>query len=172
MALTVDWDAKVVYSDASITDLPVHHIALRDLEASEAGMLHDDICSWQSLDLGSGATLPQIDYINGYELSFVGPGPFVVRGNLKCVIRNTGVQVERQTSAAYITTAQGGTGPTAADIAAAVRADLAIELAQLTKVSKIHGVGVPLVVSPTSRVAGDLVQSITTVGDTTTVSAA
>lgn len=65
----------------------------------------------------------------------------------------------------------GTNGPSAADIAAAVRADLAAELAQLTKVSKIHGVGVPLVVTPTTRTAGDLVQSITTVGDTTTVSA-
>lgn len=62
--------------------------------------------------------------------------------------------------------------PTAAENAAAVRADLTPELTQLTKVSKIHGVGVPLVVTPTSRVAGDLSQTIATVGDTTTVSAA
>ena len=75
------------------------------------------------------------------------------------------------TGADYTGTATGGSGPSAADIAAAVRADLAAELAQLTKVSKIHGVGVPLVVTPTTRTAGDLVQSITTVGDTTTVSA-
>lgn len=62
--------------------------------------------------------------------------------------------------------------PSAADIAAAVRSELAAELLQLTKVSKIHGVGVPLVVNPSQRTAGDLVQTITTVGDTTTVSAA
>jgi len=31
-----------------------------------------------------------------------------------------GVYVERKTSAAYVTTAQGGSGPSAADIAAAV----------------------------------------------------
>lgn len=60
---------------------------------------------------------------------------------------------------------------TAAQIAAQVRAELSAELAQLTKVSKIHGIGVPLVVTPTSRTAGDLAQTITTVGDTTTVSA-
>jgi hypothetical protein len=86
----------------------------------------------------------------------------------------------------------GSTGPTAADVAlevwnyinrtlttsasgataAEIRTELAPELAQITKVSKIHGVGVPLVYSPTSRVAGDLVQTFTTVGDTTTVSAA
>ena len=124
MALTVNWATKVVYSDASITDIPAHHIALRDLEASVPGMLYDDICSWQSLDLGGGATLPQIDYINGYELEFVGAGPFVISGNLNATINDTGVQVERKTSAAYATTAVGGSGPSAASIAAAVLAAL------------------------------------------------
>lgn len=56
-------------------------------------------------------------------------------------------------------------------LAAAVRAALETELLQITKVSKIHGIGVPLVVTPTSRVAGDLSQTISTAGDTTTVSA-
>jgi hypothetical protein len=59
-----------------------------------------------------------------------------------------------------------------AGVSSAVRTEITPELAQLTKVSKIHGVGVPLVVTPTSRVAGDLSQTIGTVGDTTTVSAA
>lgn len=124
MALTVNWATKVVYSDASITDIPAHHIALRDLEASVTGMIYDDICSWQSLDLGGGATLPQIDYINGYELEFVGAGPFVISGNLNATINDTGVQIERKTSAAYATTAIGGSGPSAASIAAAVLAAL------------------------------------------------
>lgn len=124
MALTVDWAARVVYSDASITDLPLHHLALRDLEASVAGILEDDICVWQNLTLGNGATLPQIDYINGYRLEFVGPGPFHIHGNLNCTILDTGVQIERQTSAAYVTTAIGGSGPTAEDIAAKVLATL------------------------------------------------
>lgn len=62
-----------------------------------------------------------------------------------------------------------GSTPTAADIAAQVRIELAAELAQITKLSKIHGIGVPLVVTPTSRTAGDVAQTITTVGDTTTV---
>jgi len=76
-----------------------------------------------------------------------------------------------------VNTATGGTGgPLSSEdiaaIAAAVRAELAPELAQLTKVSKIHGVGVPLVVTATSRTAGDLSQTISTTGGTTTVSAA
>lgn len=124
MALTVNWQTKVVYSDASITDLPAHHLELRDLEASETGMLYDDICAWQSLDLGGGATLPQIDYINDYALEFIGAGPFVISGNLNATINDTGVQVERKTSAAYATTAVGGSGPSAESIAAAVLAVL------------------------------------------------
>ena len=121
MALTVDWAAKVVYSDASITDLPVHHLALRDLEASEAGMLHDDICAWQSLDQGGSAFLPQIDYINGYRLMFPVAGNYTITGNLNAaIVPAAGVYVERTRATAYITTAQGGSGPSAADIAAAV----------------------------------------------------
>ena len=120
MALSVNWATKVVYSDTSITDLPAHHLALRDLEASEAGMLHDDICLWQNLSLGGGAFLPQIDYANGYRLEFIGAGPFVIAGNLNAPINDTGVQVERKTSAAYATTAVGGSGPSAESIAAAV----------------------------------------------------
>ena len=66
----------------------------------------------------------------------------------------------------------GSTGPTAAEIAATVRADLAAELLQLTKVAKLHGVGVDLVVTPTTRTAGTVVQTITTAGEAVTVSAA
>lgn len=122
MTLSVNWATKVVYSDASITDLPAHHLSLRDLEASVTGMLYDDICSWQNLNLGGGASLPQIDYINGYVLEFIGAGPFQISGNLNCTINDTGVQVERKTSAAYATTAVGGSGPSADSIAAATTA--------------------------------------------------
>lgn len=120
MALTVNWLTKVVYSDASITDLPAHHLALRDLEASAAGQLYPEICEWAELDLEGGATLPQVKYVNGYVLEFIGPGPFSIKGNLKCTINDTGVQVERETSASYTTTAVGGSGPSAESIAAAV----------------------------------------------------
>lgn len=62
--------------------------------------------------------------------------------------------------------------PTPTEIAAAVRSDLSAELVQLTKVSKLHGIGVDLVVTPTSRTAGDVSQTISTSGDAVTVSAA
>ncbi len=122
MALTVNWQTKVVYSDASIMDIPAHHLELRDLEASVTGMLYDDICIWQNLDQGGGASLPQIDYDNDYHLEFIGAGPFTIKGNLNCIINPTGVHVEREKATAYTTTAVGGSGPSAADIAAAVLA--------------------------------------------------
>jgi hypothetical protein len=59
--------------------------------------------------------------------------------------------------------------PTAAANAAATRTELAPELAQVTKVAKLHGIGASLVVTPTTRVAGTVSQSITTEGTTTTV---
>ena len=131
MALSVNWSTKVVYSDTSILDLPAHHLELRDIEASEAGMLNDDICIWQRLDQGGGAYLQQIDYDNGYQLEFVGPGPFQISGNLNCTIRPTGVQVERTRATAYTTSAVGGSGPSAESIAAAVDAVLAARFAAL-----------------------------------------
>lgn len=60
----------------------------------------------------------------------------------------------------------------AAEVTAGVRTELSAELAQLSKVAKIHGVGVPLVVTPTSRTAGTVNQSITVEGETVTISAA
>ena len=108
-------------------------------------------------------------YISGEQITDDGQsGPAC----MNTAVLDAGVSVTIHYEPATAEVISGSTGPTAAEIAAAVRADLAAELAQITKVSKIHGVGVPLVVTPTTRTAGDIAQSITTVGDTTTVSAA
>lgn len=124
MAITVDWANKIVSSTASITDLPAFHDQLRDLEDDEAGMIYPVIHKWKALDLGGGAFFYQADLINGYVLEFVGAGPFHITGNLNATINDTGVQVERKTSAAFATTAAGGSGPSAESIAAAVLAAL------------------------------------------------
>ena len=124
MALTFDTTNHVIESTASITDLPAFHAALRDWEDSEAGAIHPITHRWKALDLGSGAFFYQADLINSWRIKFIGSGPFTVSGNLKGSIIDTGVQVERETSAAYVTTAIGGTGPSASDIAAAVVAQL------------------------------------------------
>ena len=121
MALTILWADKVIESDASILDLPAFHAELRDAEDSAEGMLHPTTHTWRALDLGGGAFFYGLDLINGWRLRFPTPGNYVIQGNLRGdLIPVAGVYVERRTSAAYATTAVGGSGPSAADIAAAV----------------------------------------------------
>ena len=117
--ISIDWPNKIIESDASILDLPAFHATLRDLEDDAAGAIHPVTHRWKALDLGGGAFFYQADLINGYTLRFSGAGPFQISGNLKGPIVDTGVQVERTTSAAFSTTAVGGSGPSAESIAAA-----------------------------------------------------
>ena len=122
--IAIDWPNKIIESDASILDLPAFHATLRDLEDDAAGAIHPVTHRWKALDLGGGAFFYQADLINGYALKFIGTGPFQINGNLRGSIVDTGVQVERTTSAAFSTTAVGGSGPSAESIAAAVLAAL------------------------------------------------
>ena len=114
--IVIDWPNKIIESDASILDLPAFHAALRDLEDDAAGAIHPVTHTWKALDLGGGAFFYQMDLTAYYSLRFIGPGPFQISGNLNGPIVNTGVQVERKTSAAYVTTAIGASGITAADV--------------------------------------------------------
>ena len=122
--ISIDWPNKIIESDSSILDLPAFHATLRKLEDDAAGAIHPVTHRWKALDLGGGAFFYQADLINGYALKFIGTGPFQISGNLKGSIIDTGVQVERTTSAAFSTTAVGGSGPSAESIAAAVLAAL------------------------------------------------
>ena len=122
--ISIDWPNKIIESDSSILDLPAFHATLRDLEDDAAGAIHPVTHRWKALDLGGGAFFYQVDLIHGYALKFIGTGPFQISGNLKGSIIDTGVQVERTTSAAFSTTAVGGSGPSAESIAAAVLAAL------------------------------------------------
>jgi hypothetical protein len=122
MTISVDWENLVIESTASVLDLPAFHATLRDFEDDTIGMIHPVTHTWKALDLGGGAFFYGCDLINGWQLKFVGAGPFQINGNLNGTIIDTGVQVERKTSAAYVTTAIGGSGPSAADIAAAILA--------------------------------------------------
>lgn len=135
-------------------------------------------------DLGAGLSIPPYLFLQGdwrvrpmeanHNLQITG-NLFVEGGGVPVVSTLGTYQVNVNytvpVQAQGISTS-GSTGPTAAEMAAAVRAELAAELAQITKVSKIHGVGVDLVVTSTSRTAGDLSQTITTTSNSTTVSAA
>ena len=129
--ISIDWPNKIIESDSSILDLPAFHATLRDLEDDAAGAIHPVTHRWKALDLGGGAFFYQADLINGYALKFIGAGPFQISGNLKGSIIDTGVQVERTTSAAFSTTAVGGSGPSAESIAAAVDAALAARFASI-----------------------------------------
>lgn len=125
MALTFDHANLVIESTAAITDLPVFHAALRDWEDSDIGVVHPVTHKWKALSLGGGGFMYQADLINGWSLKFPNAGNYTINGNLKgSIIPVAGVYVERETSTSYVTTAQGGTGPTAADIAAAVLSTL------------------------------------------------
>ena len=59
-------------------------------------------------------------------------------------------------------------------MAGAVRTELQAELLRIVELAKIHGlvIGADLVVTPTSRTAGDITQSITTASDIVTVARA
>ena len=130
MALTFDAATLTIESTASITDLPAFHAALRDWEDSAATAVYPVTHTWKALDLGAGAFFYQADLANGWKLKFPTPGNYTINGNLNATITPVaGVYVERKTSAAFATTAVGGSGPTAADIAAAV-----IALAQTTPI--------------------------------------
>ena len=131
MTISVDWPNKIIESDTSILDLPAFHATLRGLEDDAIGAIWPVTHTWKALDLGGGAFFYQADLINGYALKFIGAGPFQISGNLRGSIVDTGVQVERTTSAAFSTTAVGGSGPSADSIAAAVDAVLAARFAAL-----------------------------------------
>lgn len=166
MALTFDWSAKVVESSSSITDLPAFHAECRTAEATSTGMLYPSTHKWKALDLGGGAFFYQADLINGWTLKFPSPGNYTVSGNLKGVITPVvGVYVERQTSAAYITTAIGGSGPTAAQIAAAVRAELATELARIDAATSSRVAGGTVVDADVKKMNGSTVTGNGTPGN-------
>ena len=137
--ITIDPQNFTINSDASILDLPALHQELRDWEDSEQGAIHQVTHSWKALDQGGGGYFYQADLLSPWVLKFPNAGNYTISGNLNAtVVPVAGVYVERKTSAAYITTAVGGSGPSAADIAAAILA-----LAQLTPihsdVRKVNG---------------------------------
>jgi hypothetical protein len=121
MALTFLPGELVIESDASITDLPAFHAALRDWEDSAEAAIHPVTHSYKVIDLGGGAFFPAVAMVNGWRLRFPVAGSYVVRGNLSGeILLGAGVALERQTSAAFATTVIGGSGPSASDIATAV----------------------------------------------------
>ena len=139
MSLTFNTATYTIESTASITDLPAFHAALRDWEDSEQGAIHPVTHSWKALDLGGGGYFYQADLLSPWVLKFPNAGNYTITGNLNAtIVPVAGVYVERKTSAAYITTAVGGSGPSASDIAAALLAALNATTIP-TDVRKVNG---------------------------------
>lgn len=119
--ITIDPQNFTINSDASILDLPALHQELRDWEDSEQGAIHPVTHTWKALDLGGGGFFYQADLLSPWVLKFPNAGNYTINGNLNAtIVPVAGVYVERKTSSAYVTTAVGGSGPSASDIAAAV----------------------------------------------------
>lgn len=141
MTISVDWANKLVMSTASILDLPAFKDSIRDLEDDAIGMQYPGVISYKRVDIGGGAYFHAVDLINGYQLKFTGSGPFRVIGNLSGTIVDTGVQIERETSAAFSTTAVGGSGPSAGQIADEVMSRIAASFVP-ADVKRVNGVTV------------------------------
>jgi hypothetical protein len=137
MALTPDFANKLVLSDASITDIVAFHAALRDIESSDTGMLYPTIHAYKRVDLGGGAFFHDVPFLNGWQLKFPTPGNYEAIGNIGAtIVPVAGVFVDRTKAAAFATVSStgGSTGPTAADIAAAVWASMPVVQANVVQV--------------------------------------
>lgn len=190
MTLTVDWQNKIVDSSGSITDVVAIRAEIRALEESDEGILYPPIMTYKELSLSGGAVFPAIDFINGYQLRFPNPGNYTISGgNFNAtIIPVSGVFIERSSSSSYAVTSVGGNGPTAQDIAVAVRNEITPELSHimtlqnglgldsnqatmLLEIYRLYGLDptIPLVVTDTSRVVGAISQSITSTQSSTTI---
>ncbi len=135
MALTFDATNKVIETTASITDLQQFHLELRSWEASAEGAMHPITHNWKSLELGDGASVDQVDLVNGWKLKFSVAGSYVINGNLTgSIVEVPGSFVKHKTSVAYVTTSVGSSGPSAASIAAELRASLVSELQAILQI--------------------------------------
>ena len=185
MAITLDpANKRLILDSASVTAKDIFRAWADWMLLSDNAKYLPAFSATGGDDLGGGLLIPPYYFLeNGWRVrpmesnhNLTITGNLFVQGGGVPVVSTLGtfqvnVNYTVPVQAQGISTS-GSSGPTAAEIAAQVRVELAAELAQLTKVSKIHGIGTSLVVTPTSRVAGDVSQTVSTVGDTTTVSAA
>jgi hypothetical protein len=134
-------------------------------------------------DLGSGLSIPPYFFLQGgwrvrpmeANHSLTITGNLFVEGGGVPVVQTLGtyqvnVNYTVPVQAQGISTS-GSTGPSAGVIAAEVRASMAAELLRIMELAKIHGLvqGTPLEVTDSGRVAGDVVQSISSDQSGTTV---
>lgn len=187
MAVSIDWATKVItvlqadltLISAGLYELDVEdfRLALKDIEDSADGMAFPDTHRRNAPVTLAGATYAQtFEIINSYTVTFEATGsPWTARivganHNIGDVKNVNHVSLIIGNSAGLIEVSTGA-GPSAAAIAAAVRAELATELLDVVETHKIHGLklGSPLTVSQTQRAAGGIVQGLSEAGSTTTV---
>jgi hypothetical protein len=158
MTLTPDWNNKIIDSSDSITDIVAFHQALRVLEASPVGMLYPAIHTYRALDIGNGGHFYAVDFLNSWRLRFPMAGNYTITGNITAeIVPVAGVFIQQTKALAFATTSAGAGGGSSST-GLTVTQD-----ALLTALAQIHGLlpGVPLVVGPSQRAAGTLVQSVT-----------
>jgi len=139
MTITIDWESAIVHSDTSIVDMVAFHQDLRDAEATTTGILFPSIHTYKEVQLGGGAVFPAIGFVNGWTLQFPVGNYTIGGGNLDCIINPVaGCYVKQTQSAAYaVSSAMGGsTGPTANEIAEAVKDAISAQLDNITFMAK------------------------------------
>ena len=173
--ITIDWGTKIINVPQSFLtpisgvlfelDVNAFRLALKDLEDSAEGMPFPDTHRHNTELVLSGTTYARsVEIINGYTVAFEDVGShYTVRcvganHNIADVLIFNDVNLIIGNSAGLQIVTSGSGLSTEQD-------------ALLTALAKIHGLitGTPLVVSTSSRVAGDITQTIDTVAGTTTV---
>jgi len=176
VAITIDWATRIIaiaqadLAPVSATlyelDVDAFRLALKDIEDSEAGAVFPDTHRHNTAVTLAGVTYARtVEIINGYTVSFQDTGsPYTVRAvganhNLGDVTNFDGnVSLITGNAAGLITVASGS--------------GLSVEQSEmLAALAKIHGLvmGAPLTVSPTSREAGGVEQTIAEAGGVVTV---
>lgn len=195
MAITFDGASRRIILDSAATSAEAIWSAWVDWLAADStnGRWLPAMRQVGGDDLGGGLYIPvYIFLLNGWRVrpmeanhTLVIAGNLFVDGGGDAVVPTLGsyqvlTKLVVPVLAQGISTSGGG-GASAADVwayptrsitdAYAIRAELANELVKLVELARIHGLesGVDLIVTPTSRTAGSIQQSISEAGSTVTV---
>jgi hypothetical protein len=174
---TFNFDTSVIAVDSGESEVDVNALydAIKEAQASAEGILYGKLATGSGLvALGDGVAVGiTVELLGSWQLQFA-EGAYIARvagGNLvggpdgDPIAYSAGVQTLLiQSAASTVVTAGGGSG-------GGLTADQA---AMLTALAKIHGLvlGAPLTVTPTSRSAGGITQTINESGGNVTVTRA
>lgn len=184
MPITFDPAAKrIILDSASVTATELYSRSCDWLATADNAKYGAVFRQVGGDDLGGGLSIPPYFFLQGawrvrpmeasHNLTITG-NLFVEGGGVPVVSTLGTYQVNVNytvpVQAQGISTSGGG-GPSASEVADAVRVELAVELARLLDLAKINGLvtGTPATVTATSRTAGDVEQSISEAGGVVTV---